>query len=312
MPNVWVAGSINMDIVATAARYPKIGETVPGTEIAFYLGGKGANQAVSAAKLGAPTFLIGKVGTDAFGRDLRNFFAAEKVDLTFVRDTAAAPTGTALITVADGNNAIVVVPGANALLSERDVIEPALAKGDVLVSQFEIPIPTITAFFSRAQAAGATTILNPAPAIDFDRDLLEFVDVLILNETELGKIVGTEIHEDDPHSRIIEAARALRKREGQTITVTLGRRGALAWVHEAALAIPGEVVECLDSTGAGDCFVGAVAARTVLGAPIEHALRYANVAASICVQRRGAGPSMPTGAEVAARMALRGRERVVG
>ena len=312
MPNVWVAGSINMDIVATAARYPKIGETVPGTEIAFYPGGKGANQAVSAAKLGAPTFLIGKVGTDAFGRDLRNFFAAEKVDLTFVRDTAAAPTGTALITVADGNNAIVVVPGANALLSERDVIEPALAKGDVLVSQLEIPIPTITAFFSRAQAAGATTILNPAPAIDFDRDLLEFVDVLIFNETELGKIAGTEIHEDDPHSRIIEAARALRKKEGQTITVTLGRRGALAWVHEAALAIPGEVVECLDSTGAGDCFVGAVAARTVLGAPIEHALRYANVAASICVQRRGAGPSMPTGAEVAARMALRGRERVVG
>ena len=311
MPNVWVAGSINMDIVATAARYPKIGETVPGTKIAFYPGGKGANQAVSAAKLGAPTFLIGKVGTDAFGRDLRNFFAAQKVDLTFVRDTAAAPTGTALITVAEGNNAIVVVPGANALLSERDVIEPALAKGDVLVSQFEIPIQTITAFFSRAQAAGATTILNPAPAIDFDRHLLEFVDVLILNETELGKIAGTEIHEDDPHSRIIEAARALRKKEGQTITVTLGRRGALACVHEAALAIPGEVVECLDSTGAGDCFVGAFAARTVLGAPIEHALRYANVAASICVQRRGAGPSMPTEAEVAARIALRGRERVV-
>jgi len=306
MPNVWVAGSINMDIVATAARYPKIGETVPGTDIAFYPGGKGANQAVSAAKLGAPTFLISKVGSDAFGRDLRNFLAAEKVDLTFVRDTAAARSGTALITVADGNNAIVVIPGANALLSERDVIEPTLAKGDVLVSQFEIPIPTITAFFSRAQAAGATTILNPAPAIDFDHDLLELVDVLILNETELGRIAGTEIH-DDPHSRIIEAARALRTQEGQTIIVTLGRRGALAWVHEAALAIPGEVVECLDSTGAGDCFVGAVAARIALGAPIEHALRYANVAASICVQRHGAGPSMPTEAEVAASMALRGR-----
>jgi ribokinase len=311
MPNVWVAGSINMDIVATATRYPKIGETVPGTEIAFYPGGKGANQAVSAAKLGAPTFLIGKVGTDAFGRDLRNFFAGEKVDLTFVGDTAAATTGTALITVAEGNNAIVVVPGANALLSERDVIEPALAKGDVLVSQFEIPIPAITAFFSRAQAAGATTILNPAPAIDFDRDLLGLVDVLILNETELGEITGIDIHEDDPHSRIIEAARALRKREGQTITVTLGRRGALAWVHEAALAIPGELVECLDPTGAGDCFIGAVAARTVLGAPIEHALRYANFAASICVQRPGAGPSMPTEAEVAATMILRGRQSVV-
>jgi ribokinase len=312
MPNVWVAGSINMDIVATAARYPKIGETVPGTEIAFHPGGKGANQAVSAAKLGAPTFLIGKVGNDAFGRDLRNFFAAAKVDLTFVRDTTAAPTGTALITVAEGNNAIVVVPGANALLSERDVIEPALAKGDVLVSQFEIPVPTIMAFFSRARAEGATTILNPAPAIDFDRDLLEFVDILILNETELGRIAGIEIHEDDPHSQIIEAARVLRRQEGQTITVTLGRRGALAWMQGTAVAIPGEVVECLDSTGAGDCFVGAVAARTVLGAPIEHALRYANVAASVCVQRPGAGPSMPTEAEVAARMALRGRQSVAG
>jgi len=311
MPNVWVAGSINMDIVATATRCPKIGETVPGTEIAFYPRGKGANQAVSAAKLGAPTFLIGKVGADAFERDLRNFFAGEKVDLTFVGDTAAATTGTALITVAEGNSAIVVIPGANALLSERDVIEPALAKGDVLVSQFEIPIPAITAFFSRAQAAGATTILNPAPAIDFDRDLLELVDVLILNETELGEITGIDIHEDDPHSRIIEAARALRKREGQTITVTLGSRGALAWVHEAALAIPGELVECLDPTGAGDCFIGAVAARTVLGAPIEHALRYANFAASICVQRPGAGPSMPTEAEVAATMTLRGRHSVV-
>jgi ribokinase len=311
MPNVWVAGSINMDIVARAARYPKIGETVPGTEIAFFPGGKGANQAVSAAKLGAPTSLISKVGTDAFGRDLRNFFAAEKVDLTFVRDTAAAPTGVALITVAEGNNAIVVVPGANALLSERDVFEPKLAKGDVLVSQFEIPIPTITAFFSRAQAAGATTILNSAPAIDFDRDLLELVDVLILNETELGEIVGIDIHEDDPHSRIIEVASALRKRQGQTITVTLGRRGALALVHETPLAIPGELVECVDSTGAGDCFVGAVAAQTVLGAPIEHALHYANVAASICVQRPGAGPSMPTEVEVAARMTLRGRQSVV-
>ena len=311
MPNVWVAGGINMDIVATATRYPKIGETVPGTEIAFYPGGKGANQAVAAARLGAPTFLIGKVGIDAFGRDLRNFFAAENVDLTFVGDTAAATTGTALITLAEGNNAIVVVPGANALLSERDVIEPALSKGDVLVSQFEIPIPTIAAFFSRAQAAGATTILNPAPAIDFDRDLLELVDVLILNETELGEIAGIEIHEDDPYSRIIEAVRALCKREGQTIAVTLGRRGALAWVHETAFAIPGELVECLDSTGAGDCFVGAVAARTILGAPIEHALRYANLAASICVQRPGAGPSMPTEAEIAARMALRGRQSVV-
>jgi ribokinase len=143
MPDVWVAGSVNMDVVATAERYPKIGETVMGREVFFFPGGKGANQAVAAAKLGAQTALIGKVGTDAFGRDLRNFLAAQNVSLTFLRDTSDAHTGTAVITVADGNNAIVVIPGANALLSERDVIEPTLAKGDVLVSQFEIPIPTV-------------------------------------------------------------------------------------------------------------------------------------------------------------------------
>jgi ribokinase len=305
MANVWIAGSINMDIVATATRYPRIGETVPGREVLFFPGGKGANQAVAAAKLGAPTALIGKVGNDAFGRDLRQFLAAENVGLKFLQDAADAHTGTAVITVANADNAIVVIPGANALLSERDVMEPAFAQGDVLVSQFEIPIPTVKAFFSRARSAGATTILNPAPAIDFDRDLLQLADILILNESELGTITGVEIHQDDPHSRIIEVARRLQTRESQVVGVTLGRRGALAWAHGKALTIPGEVVECVDATGAGDCFVGAVAAQTALGLPIEQALAYANVAASICVERMGAGPSMPTQAEVAERVKLR-------
>lgn len=305
MHNVWVAGSVNMDIVATAVRYPKIGETVLGREVFFFPGGKGANQAVSAAKLGAWTALIGKVGADAFGRDLRSFLAAQNVCLKFLRDTSDAHTATAVITVADGNNAIVIIPGANALLSERDVIEPTLAKGDVVVSQFEIPIPTVKAFLSRARSAGASTILNPAPAIDFDRNLLELVDILILNETELGMITGTEIHEDDRDTQIIEVARTMQTRDSQIISVTLGSRGALAWVRGKALTIVGEVVESLDTTGAGDCFVGAVAAQTALGAPIEQALEYANVAASICVQRMGAGPSMPTKAEVAERLKSR-------
>jgi len=305
MPTVWVAGSINMDIVATAVRYPKIGETVPGNGIFFFPGGKGANQAVSAAKLGVETALIGRVGTDAFGRDLRNFLAAESVRLNFLRDTPGVHSGTAVITVSDGNNAIVVVSGANALVSERDVMEPVFAKGDVLVSQFEIPISTIDAFFSRARSAGATTILNPAPAIDFDRDLLRRVDILILNETELEKMTGTEIRGDDPDSRIIEMARTLRATDDQIVVVTLGRRGALAWARRKALTIHGEAVEARDTTGAGDCFVGAVAAQTAMGVPIERALEYANIAASICVQRMGAGPSMPTKTEVAERMKLR-------
>jgi ribokinase len=291
--------------VATAARHPKIGETVPGREVCFFPGGKGANQAVAAAKLGARTALIGRIGVDAFGRNLRNFLAEQNVDLRFFHDTPAAHTGTAVITVAEGDNAIVVVPGANALVSERDVIEPDIAEGDILVSQFEIPVPTITAFFSRAQAADATTILNPAPAIDFDRELLDLVDILILNKTELGAIAGRQIREDDPDERIFQLARTLQTRHDQTIAVTLGRRGALAWTRETAVAIRGEIVEARDATGAGDCFVGAVAAQTALGAPIEQALRYANVAASICVQRMGAGPSMPTQSEVAALLELK-------
>lgn len=305
MPTVRVAGSINMDIVATAARHPKIGETVPGREVLFLPGGKGANQAVAAAKLGAQTALIGRIGVDAFGRDLKDFLAGQNVDLKFLRDTPAAHTGTAVIAVAGGDNAIIVVPGANALVSERDVIEADIANGDILVSQFEIPIPTIEAFFSRARAADATTILNPAPAIDFDRKLLDLVDILILNETELGALAGRQIREDDPDELIFQLARTLQTRQRQTIAVTLGRRGALALTREKALAIPGEIVESRDSTGAGDCFVGALAAQRALGAPIEQALRYANLAASICVQRMGAAPSMPTRSEVAAKLELK-------
>jgi ribokinase len=304
MRSVWIAGSVNMDIVAAAVRHPKIGETVVGREVFFSTGGKGANQAVAAAKLGAPTALIGKVGDDAFGRELRQFLAAQNVDLKFLRDTAEAHTGTAVITVADADNTIVVIPGANALLSERDVAEPVLDRGDVAVSQFEIPLPTVAAFFFRARSAGATTILNPAPAAAFDRGLLDLVDILILNETELAAIAGEEVGEHDPDSHIVEAARTLLRRDGQSVVVTLGRRGAVAWAQGRALTIPGKAVESRDTTGAGDCFVGAVAAQTALGVPIAQALEYANVAASICVQRMGAGPSMPTAAEVAENLRL--------
>ena len=304
MRKVWIAGSANMDIVATAARHPKIGETVAGKDVFFFPGGKGANQAVAASKLGAPTALIGKVGDDAFGRELRHFLAAENVDLNFLHDTPDARTGTAVITVADADNTIVVVPGANALLSEREVMEPPLAEGDVAVSQFEIPLATVRAFFSRARSVGATTILNPAPAMAFERGLLDFVDILILNETELAAITGAGIGKHDSDARIVEVARSLQTRDGQSVVVTLGGRGAVAWAQGQALAIPGRTVKSVDTTGAGDCFVGAVAAQTALGVPVEQGLEYANIAASICVQRMGAGPSMPTHAEVAASLGL--------
>jgi ribokinase len=297
MGRVFVAGSINMDVVTTAERHPKIGETVAGKEVLYFPGGKGANQAVAAAKQGVLTTLIGRLGEDAFGRDLRKFLAAQSIDLGSVQDTADAHTGTAIITIANSDNTIVVISGANALVSAADVAAASLAKGDVAVSQFEIPLPAIAAFFQRARAAGATTILNPAPARPVGPDLLGLVDILVLNETELGVLTGAELSERDEPSYFIEAARPLRGK-GRSICITLGRRGVLALVGNEAILIPGRSVKAIDTTGAGDCFVGALAAQLASNQSIRDALTYANAAASICVQRMGAAPSMPTAAEV--------------
>jgi ribokinase len=302
MGRVFVAGSVNMDVVATAERHPRIGETVAGREVLYFPGGKGANQAVAAARLGAATTLIGRVGKDAFGQDLRTFLTTQGLDLTFVKDTAEAHTGTAVITVAHADNTIVVIPGANALVSAADTGAAPLAKGDVAVSQFEIPLPAIGAFFKRARAAGATTILNPAPAIASDRGLLDLADILILNETELGFLAKSELRGTGDDARFIEAARSLQTGTEKIVCVTLGRRGMVALVSGEPLVIPGRIVEAVDTTGAGDCFVGAVAAQLANGRPIRDAFEYANIAASICVQRMGAAPSMPTAAEVKAVM----------
>jgi ribokinase len=305
MGRVFVAGSINMDVVATADRHPRIGETVAGHAVHYFAGGNGANQAVAAAKLGAPTTLIGRLGNDAFGDQLKTFLAAQGVDLSLVREIAGVHTGTAIITVANADNTIVVVPGANASMTPADVEAPQLAEGDIAVSQFEIPVPTIAAFFRRARAAGATTILNPAPAIQFDRDLLDLVDILILNESELSLLTGTELCDTDDYPRFIEAARSLQADKDQVICVTLGKRGLVALIDGRPHVDPGRAVEAVDSTGAGDCFVGAVAALLADGQPLRSAFGYANIAASICVQRIGAAPSMPTVEEVKAVLSTR-------
>ena len=300
MGRVVVAGSINMDVVATAERHPRVGETVLGREVLYFPGGKGANQAVAAAKLGAKTALIGRLGKDAFGSELRVFLSGQGVDLSLVRETDGAHTGTAIITLANADNTIVVVPGANGLMTPEDVAAVSFAKGAIAVSQFEIPPPAISAFFTRARAAGATTILNPAPAHEFGKDLLDLVDVLVLNETELGLLANVELREGDDTARFVQAARALQARREQIICVTLGKRGVLALVDDETIILPGRRVTAVDTTGAGDCFVGALAAQLALGATIRDGLGYANAAASICVQRMGAAPSMPTAAEVAA------------
>ena len=234
------------------------------------------------------------------------FLAAQGVDLALVKDTADIHTGTAIITIANADNTIVVVPGANALVSAEDVAAPVLAKGDVAVSQFEIPQATIAAFFKRARAAGATTILNPAPAIACGPELLDLVDILILNETELGFLAQ---HRASRYRRACPFHRSgatPADRADKIICVTLGKRGVLALVGGEPSLIAGRAVKAVDTTGAGDCFVGALAAQLANGKAIRDALDYANAAASICVQRMGAAPSMPTAAEVDEILAKRG------
>jgi len=298
MGRVIVAGSINMDVVATAERHPRIGETVAGTSLHYFPGGKGANQAVAAAKLGARTMLVGRLGQDAFGQQLRAFLAGQGVDLTLVRDVGETHSGTAIITVADADNTIVVIPGANGMVCADDVSVPVVEKGDIAVSQFEIPLPAISAFFTRARAAGARTILNPAPMRAFGRDLLDLVDILVLNETELALLAKADLRDSDEPARFADAATSLATRHDQTICVTLGKRGALAITDGETLVVPGHQVRAVDTTGAGDCFVGALAAQLAKGLSLEEAMGYANLAASICVQRMGAAPSMPSAAEI--------------
>ncbi len=300
MGRVVVAGSINMDVVAAAERHPRVGETVAGSSVMYFPGGKGANQAVAAAKLGAQTALIGRLGRDAFGEQLREFLVRQGVDLTAVKESTTAQTGTAIITLADADNTIVVIAGTNAEVDADDVASVALTTGDVAVSQFEIPQPSIVEFFRRAKAAGATTILNPAPASALSSQLFALVDVLVLNETELGLLSDIELGAAPTVQRVIGAVEVLNPRPDQTVCVTLGARGAIAVTGGQATQIEGRVVKAVDTTGAGDCFVGALAARLSQGATIADAIVYANLAASISVQRLGAGPSMPSAEEVRA------------
>src|SRR6185437_5123124 len=243
MRRVFVAGSINMDVVATADRHPKIGETIAGREVLYFPGGKGANQAVSAAKLGATTTLIGRLGQDSFGRELKTFLAAQGVDVSLVQETADAHTGTAIITLANSDNTIVVIPGANGLVTPADVGAVALTKGDIAVSQFEIQRPAIAAFFNRARAAGATTILNPAPAIAFGKQLLDLVDILIVNESELALLAGTGVSDSDDAARFVDAAKILHGDGKRIVCVTLGKRGVLALVDGKPMMIEGRPVK---------------------------------------------------------------------
>lgn len=304
VPSVFVAGSINMDLVATTVAQPRPGETVAGRDFRRSPGGKGANQAIAAAKLGAPTSLVGKVGADPFGVELRDFLSRQGLDTARV-GLVNAPTGVALVVVdRAGENSIVVVSGANDTLSAQDVGEVPFAAGDVALSQFEIPQVAIASFFERAKQVGATTMLNAAPALLERAELLAAADVLLVNELESAAF-GAGGGEAEP-ARALEAARRLQARASQTVVVTLGPRGLVAVGPQGEQVIGGHAVPVVDTTGAGDALAGALAARLALGDSLARALQAANAAAAISVGRPGAAESSPTAVELADFMARLG------
>jgi ribokinase len=306
MGKVVVVGSMNMDILSTMARAPKAGETVIGDTVIFCPGGKGLNQAVAAAGAGADVHFVGRLGQDRMGDEVEAFLKDKGIDTTGIARSATKATANALILVDQtSENWIVVVPAANAETSPEDAAKVAIAKGDIVVSQFEVPRTTVAATFARARAVGALTVLNAAPALDDAPDQMwADTDILIVNETELSHFARTEVAATAPAAEIAKVARSLSRRKGQVVVATLGVRGAVVVTDDGVSEVPGRKVKAVDTTGAGDCFVGTLAAQLSKGQDLSEAVRVANVSASISVTRVGTGTAMPVWSEIEA--ALKG------
>ena len=302
MSRVVVCGSLNMDVVVQIARRPATGETLLGATVSFLPGGKGLNQAIAAARLGMPTAMVGAVGDDAFTSSLRGFLADNDVDSSGVREIVGPATGVALIQVAKKDNAITVASGAN-LHFTKEMVRQAPQHDEVWVAQFETPIAATEAILKGARAAGARTILNLAPFLPYPDRLLKAVDVAVLTEIELSQATRTKLRARSAQRAVVAACQKLRAKGARAVVATLGARGAVVVAADGATAIAAFKAKVVDTTGAGDCFVGALAARLAAGATLVEAARYASAAAACSVERLGAAPSMPTAEDVAARLA---------
>ncbi len=274
-----VVGSTNMDLVASVPRPPAPGETVLGTAFTTTPGGKGANQAIAAAKAGADVVFVGAVGDDTFALDLRQALVDAEVDTENLREVPG-PSGVAAITVdADGGNAIVVVPGANAQLTTlTDADLQAIADADVLLCQLEIPLDTVVAAARHAAAHDTVVMLNPSPVRPLPDALLAAVDVLVVNQTEAWQL-GRDVLAAVPH-----------------VVTTLGADGVRYRTHQLLQSIPSPTVDAVDTTGAGDAFAGVLACEW--GAEPLAALIFAGAAGALATTRRGASVSSPTRAEI--------------
>lgn len=293
-----VVGSSNMDLVVRAPRLPARGETLAGHDFRAVPGGKGANQAVAAARLGGIVSLVSCVGTDAFGLTLHSGFAADGIDLSHMRRVESVPTGIASITVGvDGANSIVLAAGANAELTPAwvEASEPLIASAAILLCQLEVPIETVRRAVALAARHETLVVLNPAPAMPLDRELLSHVDYLVPNESEAASLCGTPVTDIDSARH---AAEILLQQGPRHVIVTLGARGVWLAGPEGREHLPAPEVATVDTTAAGDTFIGGLAVGIAAGFGLRAAIVFGQRAAALSVTRVGAQTSIPYRREV--------------
>jgi ribokinase len=284
--SIIVFGSLNMDLMVRVERSPRAGETLRGLGFLLNPGGKGANQAVACARQGASVSMVGCVGKDSFGDTLRNALASDDIDVTNVRGVEAS-TGVAVVTVdAKGENSITLIPGANEFVTA----DPEMLSGKFLLLQCEVPMTEVLRAAKLMRAKGATVVLNPAPVCPLPDELWSLVDIIVMNEIEASELAGICV--DNLESAALAAA-AIRKRGPSTAIVTLGSQGVLMADGARSHHFPARQVQVVDTTAAGDTFIGAMCAARAAGASMDAAVIRGIDAAALCVTRPGAQASIP-------------------
>lgn len=294
MKKILVVGSINMDLVTVVSKTPKIGETILGKSFDQIAGGKGANQAVAMARLGADVSMIGRVGSDSFGEVLTKGMKKDGLGVEGIEKIEGVSTGIASIVVDDdAHNSIIVVPGANFEINESDIDrhKNLYEKADIVVHQLETPLNVVEYSLKMAKSMGKITILNPAPAKELSDEIIENVDYLIPNETELELLSGMEIKGEED---VVAASRILMEKGVKKLVVTLGSEGSMYIDENVTKKVKAYTVEAVDTTAAGDSFIGGLTVAISRGETFAEAMEFATKVGAITVTRRGAQTSLPT------------------